>query len=146
MLHFNLAEPDGENYVWCLCTMYEDAIPRTPWGVRRWIMDSLSRITTCVYFIQAGANGPVKIGTAIDPRKRLYTLQVANYERLEIVARVPGYDGLESCIHNALDEHRIRGEWFRPAPEVMAWVERAARCHPWFRRFASVGLVTVPEE
>lgn len=79
-----------------------------------------------VYFIQAGFDGPVKIGyTAREPEERMAALQVSHWEQLRLVAVIPGDRSLEAGFHAALRPHRIRGEWFLPTPTVLAVVRTA---------------------
>lgn len=66
-----------------------------------------------VYFIQADhRTGPVKIGQAQDPIKRLRTLQCAHWERLTVRGLVLAGTGLESLLHANWGRAAIRGEWF----------------------------------
>ncbi len=66
-----------------------------------------------VYFIQAGDDGPIKIGTAVVPEERLRGLQTAHHEELRILAVVAGGPELEAELHERFQHARIRGEWFR---------------------------------
>jgi hypothetical protein len=79
-----------------------------------------------VYFIQRGANGPVKIGRAVDVQQRLRTLQTSNPEPLHILLVIAGSSTRESEIHAALVESRMVGrrEWFHPTSELFALIER----------------------
>jgi hypothetical protein len=74
-----------------------------------------------VYFIRMGSDGPIKIGTALDVRKRLAALDCGPYG-LELLGTVPGDQPLEKRIHRALVAHRLRHEWFRPDPEILTFV------------------------
>lgn len=76
-----------------------------------------------VYFIQAGYNGPIKIGVARDPAKRLCGLQVANAERLSLLGVLPGGFALEKALHAKLSADRIYGEWFEPTDAVLDIVD-----------------------
>jgi hypothetical protein len=67
-----------------------------------------------VYFIQAGHDGPIKIGFAVDPAERLAMLQTGNHVELFLAAAMPGGIDLEQELHARFAEGRIRGEWFRP--------------------------------
>lgn len=78
-----------------------------------------------VYFIQAGANGPIKIGTATDLPTRIATLQTGCPEPLVILGTIPGDLLVEGALHRALSDHRYRGEWFHPTGEVLEVIERA---------------------
>lgn len=69
-----------------------------------------------VYFIQAGADGPIKIGVADDPEKRLNELQIGNHAELFLRARRPGGLELERELHARFWNTRVRGEWFADTP------------------------------
>jgi len=71
-----------------------------------------------VYVIQA-ASGLVKIGVSHDPERRLSTLQTGHPDELRLLGFVSGGRPLEAHLHRMLKAHRVRGEWFRPAPRVV---------------------------
>lgn len=75
-----------------------------------------------VYFIQAGENGPIKIGKSVDPQKRLAQLQTSSERPLRILLTLVGDESRECAYHKLWAEHRIRGEWFDPAPEIVEYV------------------------
>lgn len=75
-----------------------------------------------VYFIQAGTDGPIKIGVAVDPVGRLAELQNANAAKLVLLAACPGRRDEESRLHAACRHSRIRGEWYLPTPRVLGVV------------------------
>lgn len=77
-----------------------------------------------VYFIQAGDNGPIKIGIARNPRKRLRQLQTANPERLRLLGTIDGDLEVERRIHSELEDWRLAGEWFRADEEVKVATRR----------------------
>lgn len=74
-----------------------------------------------VYFIQDVASGQIKIGYATDPQGRLYRLQVGNPNELRMLAYLPHPEAadLEVHLHSRFSQHRGRGEWFQPAPELL---------------------------
>ncbi len=79
--------------------------------------------TARVYFIQAGENGPVKIGRARDPEARRRALQVSNHECLTLLAVSPGLEepqaeAAERPLHVELIAFHVRGEWFRDCVEL----------------------------
>src|SRR5690348_7786681 len=76
-------------------------------------------VPTWVYFIQT-EDGPIKIGIANDPLKRLAELQTSHHAPLKLLGVSPGTLIVERKIHKQLDAHRLQGEWFRPDPEVLA--------------------------
>lgn len=66
-----------------------------------------------IYFVQAGAYGPIKIGwSASHPTVRLATLQSANHEELRLLSYRAGTQRDERDLHRLLANCRIRGEWF----------------------------------
>lgn len=73
-----------------------------------------------VYFLQ-GAAGFVKIGFTTDVARRVYELQPGSPVRLELLAHIPGA-GMkdERRLHRRFHKHRASGEWFSPAPEILA--------------------------
>jgi hypothetical protein len=83
-----------------------------------------------IYFIQAGS-GPIKIGCASYPRRRLKELQCASHEKLKLLATIPGGDRtMEAELHRLLRPHQIRREWFKPVPAVMKVVRAAKKGEP----------------
>jgi hypothetical protein len=81
-----------------------------------------------VYFVQQGENGPVKIGRAVDPERRVATLQTGNAIDLHLREVVPGDSTLESTMHQRFADARIRGEWFGAdyLPLILAYAEGIA--------------------
>ena len=73
------------------------------------------------YFVQAGPDGPIKIGITTDFDKRLRSLQTSSPLPLRILGVVP--KDIEDDCHVALAEWRVHGEWFKPVPEVLAFID-----------------------
>lgn len=76
-----------------------------------------------IYIIRAVPSGNIKIGITDDVARRLRGLRAASYEELEVVSTFPGTGRAEKQIHAQLKASCIRGEWFRPTEEVLAWVD-----------------------
>lgn len=76
-----------------------------------------------VYFFQAGPEGPIKIGWSADVRARLDAAQVCNHEPLELLVYAPGNATDERKVHLHFDKAHIRGEWFRPTPDLIEFIE-----------------------
>jgi hypothetical protein len=76
-----------------------------------------------VYFIQGETGGPVKIGYSDDVSKRLKGLQTGHPDNLIILFAYPGSQNDEKAIHERLNNHRLRGEWFRPDNELFLVIE-----------------------
>ncbi len=76
-----------------------------------------------VYFIQEDGGGPIKIGLARRIYIRLGSLQVGNHRRLRLVGFLGGKTAYEEGrLHVQFRAHRVRGEWFVPAPEVLDFI------------------------
>lgn len=84
----------------------------------------------CVYFIQAGESGPIKIGEADDVPQRLRELQTGNPEELRLLGLLAWRPGLEVDLHCRFYLEHVRGEWFRPAPELLAFIAELCRESP----------------
>jgi antitoxin (DNA-binding transcriptional repressor) of toxin-antitoxin stability system len=87
----------------------------------RMMREAADRLTW-LYAIQAGDDGPIKIGVTNSPSARLATLQQGNAEELHGLAAWRGLVLEEKQLHAEFDHVRIRGEWFRPAPELVEFV------------------------
>lgn len=76
----------------------------------------------CIYFIQEGREGAIKIGwTSNDPHRRRDNLQIGNSHDLHLIGVVPDVEkGAESEWHMRLHMHRKRSEWFYPSDAVLA--------------------------
>jgi hypothetical protein len=73
-----------------------------------------------VYFIQAGDDGPIKIGWALNPQRRLALFQTGHAAPLRIIRTVDGGPKEEAAFHGRFSASRIRGEWFSFAPEMLS--------------------------
>ena len=65
-----------------------------------------------VYMIQAGENGPVKIGKAERPALRLREIQRLNHAKLRIIRLFEGGRAEERRLHQIFAAFRMHGEWF----------------------------------
>jgi hypothetical protein len=76
-----------------------------------------------VYVIQSGEDGPVKIGSAGRPSKRIANLQTSSWQDLFLRAVVPAFRSVavEQAAHILAREHSIRGEWFDLSPSEATW-------------------------
>ena len=80
---------------------------------------------THVYLLQGECGGPIKIGQSKFPEIRAMKLQCGNPEELYLLDYFPNVPpSFETKLQNALDEYRIRGEWF--SPDVLLVIEDVA--------------------
>jgi len=75
-----------------------------------------------VYFIAPVGGGLVKIGYSTNPSRRIGALLDASPVLLEILCSVPGCREQENALHTLFIKHWSHGEWFHPAPELLAFV------------------------
>lgn len=75
-----------------------------------------------VYFIKDLITGNIKIGRAVNPIKRLKSLQTGNPNKLVIVTTQEGGEKLENELHRRFAASRIIGEWFSPSKELEDYI------------------------
>lgn len=77
-----------------------------------------------VYFIQrVDGTGPIKIGVADDVPRRLGGIQTSHPEPLHVLAVMRGGVSMERSLHERFASLRMQGEWFRPEPDLLAFIE-----------------------
>lgn len=76
-----------------------------------------------VYFIQAGEDGPIKVGSAAKPHSRLKELQTSSPYKLRLLGSVPGGYVEERRLHRLFGYFRLHGEWFEPIQEIKDYIE-----------------------
>jgi hypothetical protein len=82
-----------------------------------------------VYFIQQDVTQAVKIGYSGSVRgiqQRLTHLQTASPYGLRVLCHTPGEATVERALHRRFRQHRIAGEWFSPAEDLMAFIANVA--------------------
>ena len=81
-------------------------------------------MTGFVYFIQAGAGGPIKIGyTSNAPQKRMVKIQTDCPWAVRLLGAVEGTEADEKAFHDRFAHLRNRGEWFDPCTELTFAIE-----------------------
>ena len=88
-----------------------------------------------VYVIRMSETDYYKVGVSLtDPVQRLKDLQIGNPVDLALVATSPQEQPyqIETELHAALDEHSVRGEWFKMSQEAILRV---------FRDYTTMALV-----
>jgi hypothetical protein len=83
-----------------------------------------------IYFITDGLH--IKVGTALDLKKRLGQIKAGNPRQLSVLATCEGGHALEQDLHRALSRYRAEGsaEWYLPALPIRRLVRRVARSGP----------------
>jgi hypothetical protein len=75
-----------------------------------------------VYFITDGVG--IKIGYSGSPSVRRDDLQTSHWARLSILGAMPGTTDDEKRLHRRFQHLKMRGEWFRPAPDLIGFIEK----------------------
>ena len=101
--------------------VFSESFDSHPWGRR---IVNLRHVERWVYFIRAG-DSAIKIGSAASVTGRLGELQVGNHEELTLLLAVRIELLTERGLHERFAHLRIRGEWFRAAPELLEFIEHA---------------------
>lgn len=81
------------------------------------------QVAQVVYFVEAEGMGLVKIGTSSDMHLRLCSIRSHSPAPIRFLKAIAGDAALEAALHNRFSRLRVRGEWFRAEPELMAFIE-----------------------
>lgn len=100
----------------------ENPVVRPFWTPARVTLGETQR---CVYFIQNGDDGAIKIGMTRKLQKRLADLQVNNPIELRILGAIPTNKprDLERDLHRQFQEFRVSGEWFSPSEKLLDFIK-----------------------
>ncbi len=80
-----------------------------------------------LYFLQVAPFGPVKIGwTSGCVTTRMRALQRSSPYEIKWLGAAELPRSSEKDAHRVLSAYHLRGEWFHPTPDVMAFVERVS--------------------
>lgn len=80
-----------------------------------------------IYFAQAGDGGAIKIGSSRNAQRRVLSLGNAAHEDISLLGVMSGGTADEFTLHKKFAAHRIRREWFHPAPELLDFIKSHAR-------------------
>jgi hypothetical protein len=81
--------------------------------------ESAPRPPKDLYFAR-GRNGLIKIGVTGDLDQRMSALKT------ELILVLPGRESEERGFHRRFRRLRVEGEWFRPGPALLRYLERSA--------------------
>lgn len=100
-----------------------------------------------VYFVRAGADGPIKIGfTAGDVLRRIAGLRTACPSELIPLGTIDGDERCERDLHRRFSSARITGEWFSPEPSLVALIATARPIEGLKRRRQTLGASSTTSE
>lgn len=83
-------------------------------------------MTKYVYFIQQGVNGPIKIGTALNPIDRMINLQRGSGYKLVLLGVIKGGVAAEKILHKRFGHLNIHHEWFSPGDDLKCFISESA--------------------
>lgn len=76
----------------------------------------------CLYFIQSGTGGPVKIGYTKQLATRLKAIHKMNGGSVRFLGALAGTLEDEKRFHEKYASDRLHGEWFRLSPEILLFL------------------------
>lgn len=81
-----------------------------------------------VYFVQAATIELIKIGITQDVDQRLSVMRAQSPDKLRVLGVIEDRDprGLEVALHTGFAHLRSHGEWFRPEPDLLAYIKENA--------------------
>lgn len=82
-----------------------------------------------IYFVRPKSGGRIKIGTTVRLSERLAALKAEFREELEVLGVAAGSFSREKRVHRKFAHLRLRGEWFEPGDDLLAFIAHKAR--PW---------------
>jgi hypothetical protein len=86
--------------------------------------------TSCVYFVQSGEGGQVKIGWSSALENRIQTLRTMIPD-LRLLGIVPSPTrALEKRLHRQFRDANSEGEWFHPTETLLGWIQQNAELPP----------------
>jgi len=100
----------AEEYMAEGCALFEE-------DARRSIAEADGSYT--VYFIQENGIDAIKIGVTGDLQQRLSSMRVNTPHELEMLVEIDADTRLEKYLQRRFAYAHIRGEWFRPVPELI---------------------------
>lgn len=78
-----------------------------------------------VYFAQRRRRGLIKIGYSRGVTRRLKSKEI----RARLLGSIPGFRKEERETHARFAHLRVRGEWFRPGEDLLAFIHAEAQGH-----------------
>lgn len=87
------------------------------------------KVIPVIYFAQAESVGHIKIGftEGIDVNDRLQQLQPGCPVKMILLGTIPGGRETEADLHKRFAFAHVHGEWFRPVPELLAFIGTEAK-------------------
>ena len=85
-----------------------------------------------IYFVQAGVDGPIKIGHSTRvPRRRLAEVQTGCPQVLKLLLTMSGDKKLERKMHALFGHAHLHGEWFNPTAQLVEFIRKSRGGRSW---------------
>lgn len=105
-----------------LLAIERDARANDVWAsVERRLMRKYPQVKR-IYFGRRGSDGAVKIGVSQQITVRRTNVSRAIGEDVELITWHVGDHALEKELHERFAHCRIKGEWFRPSPDLLDYI------------------------
>ncbi len=82
---------------------------------------------TGVYFLRNDANGAIKIGMSRRPVTRIGSIKTASTDPITVLGVIEGDRQVEAALHREFAHLKLKGEWFRGAPELLSHIAKISR-------------------
>jgi Meiotically Up-regulated Gene 113 (MUG113) protein len=80
--------------------------------------------SSVVYFIQEDGAGAIKIGTSKHLKKRMDEIARILPSEIVLLATIEGGHEVEWVIQQRFNHAHVKGEWFRPVPELLEYIAK----------------------
>lgn len=88
-----------------------------------------NRLHRSSYVYVARCGDRLKIGTSVQPDKRLRNIETQSGKEFDEVWLIEGNRNLERRLHGRFDDYRTLGEWFKAVPEILFYAQAAGTPH-----------------
>ena len=105
-------------YDMALCQRHYGRLNKRERDARKRAGEVPSSYDTNIYFLR-DPDGAIKIGKAVDVKKRIQSLQGGNPRQLTTLLVVQAPRRLEFELHRRFKASRLQGEWFASSPELL---------------------------
>lgn len=107
-------------------SVFVKSITQPTWKRRHWPsgLHLLTRDQGYCYIYFIRARNRIKIGRAVEPRRRFTSLQAGSSEKLIFLGAIPAHKTLEALLHDRFAAHRVHSEWFNASHELLNFIEQ----------------------
>lgn len=97
---------------------------------------NLDKFKGVVYFIRGDITGHIKIGfSKYSGEERIKSLKTGASEPIKVLCSIPGGKWLEKKLHKIYSDFLVKGEWFMPAPTLIALITAIKSDNSFYMRY-----------